>query len=288
MDALTRGKDADTRREQERNERFVRASELLAHEDAAVCMAGVYALERLAGEDGAGYADTVVEVLAGFVRERTNRKDYSPRPQEGSEKWERPTEPIQAAVTALNKICKKQSKDFNIVIRVDLRRAQLARLEANDFFMEGWKLANTNLQHAELNRSNLQKTWLSGANLRNANFNNANTRRAWFDRTNLQHTNLSEANLQSAYMGNIENWNMKQFKQAIWPIGMPPILPGDLSANQFDKTMYTDDKSLKQLHPELLDIKGEYKGIPYAFRERINEALAERRKMKPKNPAKDK
>lgn len=67
---LTR-EDTGTRRESERNDRYVKAVELLKDPDDSVRMGGIYALERLAVEDDGKYFKTVIEVLAAYIRYRT-------------------------------------------------------------------------------------------------------------------------------------------------------------------------------------------------------------------------
>ena len=214
--------DAQTRREAERNDRFVKAAELLKDEDASVRMAGVFALERLALEPGAEYAATVLDVLAGFVRDRTTRPDYPPRPnracspdrqsddapeEEDREEdearaeaggWGQPTEPVKAAVTALNKVWREQTEHFKQRNPIDLRNVDLARLETFVFDFSFWRLDRANLQRARLYGVNLQGAQLSGANLQGAQLNSANLQDAWLFSANLQDAQLVGANLGGA------------------------------------------------------------------------------------------
>lgn len=323
-------------------------------EDASVRMAGVYALERLALEPNARYAETVVNVLAGFVRERTTRPDYPPQAKsdhlpfyrskeemvrdpnsyETSEKalaggWSEPTEPVKAAVSSLSNICQAYWSENNIIINVDLRGVPLPRLEANGFFMKGWvceranlqgtqfwrsklqdaqltganlhgaQLEYANLQGAQLERANLQNAWLGDANLRGAQFVgadlqdtylvDANLQDAWLEDANLQDAQLTGANLQGAELGGanlqgaellqIRNWRLDQFEQAVWPAGAPPQLPEGAKVVD-DKYWCTDDSDKTKLHPKLLGETGQFKGVPYGFRERREE---ERREQNPED-----
>ncbi len=244
---------ARTGQEAERNDRFVKAAGLLSHDDASVRMAGVFALERLAREDGANYAGTVIDVLAGFVRERTTRKDYPPRPKDeyypfGDEKdreaWGPPTEPVKAAVTALSKICRAIFETDGRVIAVDLRGAQLPQLEANTFFMRKWLFDGANLQDAQLWDANLQDAQLWDANLQGASLWVANLQSAGLVGANLQEARLAGANLQGAQLlsanlqgaglalANLQDANVDaaelspdQLDAAIWPTDAPPTLP---------------------------------------------------------------
>ena len=235
QDALSRARDADTKIEQERNERFVRAAELLRDKDASVRMAGIYALERLATEEGADYTGIVINVLAGFVRERTNRVDYPSRPEHeflpvlwpddvpdnrtpdervchDTGGWAEPTEPVKAAVKALNNICTREIDGKRPAPAVDLRGAQLPRLEADGFVMRKWRMQNANLQGAGLHSANLQRAGLQGANLQGAGLVGANLQGAMLREANLQGAELGEANLQGA-------WLQRAKLQGAWLVG---------------------------------------------------------------------
>ena len=203
----------------------------------------------------------MIDVLAGFVRERTTRKDYPPRPKDeyypfGDEKdreaWGPPTEPVKAAVTALSKICRAIFETDGRVIAVDLRRAQLPHLEANKFFMRKWRFNGANLQGASLWNANLRGGQLVRANLQGARLGYAN----------LQGAQLLSANLQGAkfYANEL---SQDQLDAAIWPTGDPPsfFLQGDNAAD-FDKSAFTDPKDPKKLRPEFYDEKGRYRGPP--------------------------
>ena len=212
---------AKTGLEAERNERFVRAAELLKDDDASVRMAGVYALERLATEEGANYTKIVINALAGFVRERTNRDDYPPRPKReylpvlwpesvtdnrtsderachGTGGWGAPTEPIKAAVEALSNICKREVDGKRPAPSVDLRGAQLPRLEAGGFVMRRWRMQDANLQGARLDSAKLQGAWIWRANLHGAVLMEANLQGAWLQSADLQGAGLHSAKLQGA------------------------------------------------------------------------------------------
>ncbi len=289
-DVAEKARDVEVKLEAERNERFVKAAELLSPDDASVRLAGVFALERLAREDGANYAETVISVLAGFVRERTTRRDYPPRPKDEDpsvdekdrEPWGPPTEPVKAAVTALNRICEEIFNADDRIISADLRGAQLPHLEANVFFMRGWDLRSANLQNASLFRANLQDAILDGANLQGAWLHGADLQRArlhdadlqgailhiadlqgaHFYRADLKDANLIFANLQDADLYAAENVTSQQLETAVWPTGAPPELPKEFIKIGFDKSVHTDDVSDKKLRPEYYDENGRYRGPP--------------------------
>lgn len=55
------------------NERFFKASELLAHESSNVRMSGVYALAKIGIEDPETYRDTVINILSGFFNDQADK-----------------------------------------------------------------------------------------------------------------------------------------------------------------------------------------------------------------------
>ena len=361
---------AKTGLEAERNERFVRAAELLRDKDAPVRMAGIYALERLATEEGADYTGIVINVLAGFVRERTNRVDYPSRPEHeylpvlwpedvpdnrtqderachDTGGWGAPTEPVKAAVEALSNICKREIDGKGAAPAVDLRGAQLPRLEAAGFVMRKWRLQNANLQGARLEDANLQGAWLHGADLQGAHLHDAdlqgahlygadlqgahlhgadlqdaglqdanlqgahleladlqgarleganlqdaqlwdaklqgaglsraNLQDAGLGRANLQGAQLEHANLQGAWLAYAQDLTLNQLDEAVWPSAKGPAsLPDDIDTEKFekiDKRWCTDDKDPTKLHPDLLDDDGNYKYVPFEFREEREKEL---------------
>ncbi|WP_083811074.1 pentapeptide repeat-containing protein [Parvularcula bermudensis] len=216
--------DTDTKREAVRNERFVSAAQLLAHGDGAVRMAGIYPLERLATEDGHVYFQTVIDVLAGFVRERTNRPDYPPRLAAGEEpeleaaspdaswadrralearnaekrrdwygQWAPPTEPMATALTALSRLTKNAHGRAVALPRVNLTAARLPHWRASEVFAREWEW-----REAVLVESDLQSADVRGANLSKANLSKANLSKADLSRANLIDADLSKADLSKA------------------------------------------------------------------------------------------
>ena len=114
-----------------------------------------------------------------------------------------PTEPVKAALGSLSGICNThykmgRKKGAEQILSVDLRGAQLARLEAIEFFMRGWNLAGANLQGAALWEANLQGAALWEANLQGADLRGANLQGADLRGANLQGADLRGANLQGA------------------------------------------------------------------------------------------
>ncbi|MEO0398351.1 MAG: pentapeptide repeat-containing protein [Pseudomonadota bacterium] len=224
--------DTRTKRESERNERFVRAAELLKDEDASVRMAGIYALERLALETDAKYSQTVIKVLSGFVRERTTRRGNAPtqskpiyKTNETLEKYrsrfnawlseqEAPTEPITAAVRALGVIWREENdrESENIKKRVfdpkydgrltviTFEKAILTKLEATNIDLNECNFHFAALEGAKLSHAGLEKAYLEEAHLERADLEYANLNDARLWNVNLQDAYLSAADLENAYL----------------------------------------------------------------------------------------
>ncbi|MEM8936226.1 MAG: pentapeptide repeat-containing protein [Pseudomonadota bacterium] len=335
-DAATRAQEAETKQQQERNERFVRAAELLKDEDASVRMAGVFAMERLALEPEANYAQTVANVLAGFVRDRTTRPDYPPNPiarkqhygKEGAPEeppisddeqktrdeaigWGPPSAPVSAAVTALSTISKayfeaqrNTPEDERAVLDVDLRDAQLPRLEVDRAFMRRWNFARANLARAQLWSANLESAYLGEANLESVYLGEANLESAKLYGANLESANLGDANLENANFAGailtdalfvpVTQKTRAIVGDAFWPTGAEPnfdFQDEDFEkrlrneTDFFDKEWCTDPKNSKKLHPELVDDSHQYKFVPNYFQERRQKELAKSRGAAPKDDA---
>ncbi len=187
------GEETRVKQEQERNERFVSSVKLLSDDDPSVRMGGVFALERLALEQDAKYTQTVIEVLSGFVRERTNRsgeiegeraypaaprgekpafaaqnsetEDGEPSDLDAYKKALRswldqqipPTEPIAAAVKSLALIWRDEQNNKKAP-GINFEKAVLTKLPAAKLT----KLAAANF---DLKRCNFRMARLEGADL---------------------------------------------------------------------------------------------------------------------------
>ena len=290
--------DTNTKREAERNERFVSAAKLLADADPSVRMAGVFALERLATEDDSKYLSTVAEVLSGFVRDRTNHKDYEPKTiagpspeksestqnlqnaftsidQKWSEwyaNWAPPTEPVQAAVKALQRLTRERIDKNQPVPEIDLRGAKLPRLLGSNYCMRKWLLIHCHLEGSDFSFADFSKTKLDSAQLQKcdllrtdftntqainsnlsssfayeANFDEGNFREATFDETDVTNASFKNTELTSAKLFSADTLKPSQLDEAAWPIGDPPELPPKYNVADFDKSWCTHEDI-----PELL------------------------------------
>ncbi|MEM6414954.1 MAG: pentapeptide repeat-containing protein [Pseudomonadota bacterium] len=277
------GDETRVKQEQERNERFVRAVELLRDDDASVRMAGVYALERLALEKDANYAATVIKVLSGFVRERTTRgkdertkpertdkanescKDYHKRLDTWLNQQEKPTEPITAAMRALGAIWQEEKgikkeagnkdnfhkRSSDELTAITFENAILTKLDAPNIDLSRCDFRNVALERANLWDANLEGANLWDANLEGANLWGANLEGANLWDANLEGAYLAGANLRGANLTDVKNLTEAQLEAAVWPTGAPPKLPSAFNAEVFDKEPYTDPDNPERLKPRM-------------------------------------
>ena len=157
-------------------ERFTRAIEQLGHEEMAIRLGGIYALERLAKDSEKDHGP-IMEVLTAYVRERAPRQEEDT--QNGAKNL--PTD-IQAILTVIG------------------RRETAGKNRGNDPL----DLSCTRLVRADLTDANLSGTILVEADLRRAYMNGAN----------LAGADLLRANLCGAILTRAKNLTAKQVRQA--------------------------------------------------------------------------
>ncbi|MEM9285658.1 MAG: pentapeptide repeat-containing protein [Pseudomonadota bacterium] len=216
--SATADKQRQINYEAERNDRFVKASELLKSESEAVQIAGIYALQRLAEESEAEYREIVIRVLAGFVRTMTGPEGRaqraitqlqeaakvletggaSLRDESPSGRDERPGEAVNAAMDALMTLTDPEKGGEGLGHLVDLRRCRLVGLDQPVRQMIGWRLDGADFTRANLGRAYLGRAYLGGANLGGANLGGAYLGGANLGGANLGGANLGGANLRSA------------------------------------------------------------------------------------------
>jgi hypothetical protein len=134
-------------------DRYAKAAAMLASEKLDERVAGVYALERIMVESPADH-DTVVEVLAAFVRTRASIRGQPQPPPDAFPRVEGPPVDIQAALTVLGR-----------------------RPERPERY--GIDLSFTDLRGADLRTARLDRAYLVGAWLHEASTVGASLRGAW-------------------------------------------------------------------------------------------------------------
>ena len=156
-------------------ERFTRAIEQLGHEEMAIRLGGIYALERIAKDSEKDHGP-IMEVLTAYVREKANKLKL-----DVLRVAERPPTDIQATLTVIS------------------RRKTTDMKRLDDFFdLTNTHLAGVTLYKADLHGANLSEANLSGASLHGVNLSGASLHRVNLSRALLIGVNLSEAILHGA------------------------------------------------------------------------------------------
>jgi hypothetical protein len=200
------------------SECFSKAIELLGNENLGVRLGGIYELEGIA-RDSEKYNWKVIEILAGFVRDRslsrkekektttmleTDKQDetaFSDLALDEQRQEERqislPPTDIQSALLILDRSIEETNRRI-----LDLRGSDFSYLKIAPSLLsvfKGMNLADANFQKANLSGANLSRANLSGANLSGAN---------------LSGVNLSGANLFETNLIEVKNLTIKQVKDA--------------------------------------------------------------------------
>lgn len=189
----TRAKDRaqeELTREGQVTERYVKAVGLLTDEDSPTARLAVYALQRIMRDSEKDH-DTIVQLLAGFIRER------SPWPSSTATPREKAPSDIQAALTVLATRPDRPEAD-----RIDLSHTDLS----------GAELATARLDKATFVGSCLDRASLTGAHLHEANFWQASMQNLVADGADFSHAQLTEADLNTADLNsaNLSEANLRQ------------------------------------------------------------------------------
>ncbi|WP_285761527.1 pentapeptide repeat-containing protein [Nocardiopsis ansamitocini] len=204
-------------------QRYKDAIEQLSSEQMAARIGGIYALEHVMRESERDH-ETVVEVLAAFVRENAPRNTVTPQsvvsspwgqrmhPPTGVEEPAAPVEAkkgpptdVQTALTVIGRRPKRPEKNRvdlsnTNLQQANLRRANLQNANLREANLQNAYLTEADLQEADLREANLQNARVGGVNLQNGNLYKTNLKNAKLGIANLQNANLREANLQNAYI----------------------------------------------------------------------------------------
>jgi hypothetical protein len=185
-------------------DRYSRAIAQISSDKRTERLGGIYALEHLMDESPRDH-NTVVEVLAAFVRERAPAAPLKPSSAEGDDpatavqaEPERQTRPardldVQAALTVLGRRPSRiESHRLNLAV-TDLRDADLTKAR-----LQGADLTGAQLRDANLRRAQLQGADMSWARMQDAHLNGAQLQNADLYHAHLQGAHLADAQLQDA------------------------------------------------------------------------------------------
>ena len=217
--------------EKQVTERFSTAVALLESNKLEVRVGGIYALERISKGCAEKNYWTIMEVLTGFVRERSQlvhkeekaadslgvqtrwkQKDafetQSAFPIEEEKQLIPPTD-IQAVMIVLNR--RDRAYWQGEKERLNLSFSNFSWMILTQFSFKAMNLQEANLQKADLHdvdlsRADLSRADLSRANLIGANLSAANLNEADLSAANLNEAKLSEANLSGA---NLKGANLR-------------------------------------------------------------------------------
>ena len=194
-------------------ERFTRAIEQLGHEEMAIRLGGIYALERIAKDSEKDHGP-IMEVLTAYVREKANKLKL-----DVLRVAERPPTDIQATLTVISR----------------RKTTDIKRLD--DFFdLTNTHLAGVALYEADLSGANLSGARLTGVNLSGATLYGVNLSGALLIGVNLHGADLHGADLHEASLIGAKNLTEEQVRKAEnWE---EAILPDYLEYLLTPKTIY--------------------------------------------------
>ncbi|MFD3890865.1 pentapeptide repeat-containing protein [Streptomyces microflavus] len=169
MSADREAEQARIAREGQVTGRYVEAIKLLSSQDDTQRLGAIYSLERIM-RDSEDDHDTVVTVLAAFVRQHAGIGLGVPRPDE----------PVQAAITVLGRRPMRRE-----AARIDLRRTDLTGLDFERANFRRARFGGADLRGANLLRADLTDVWAPNADFRQSyavstKFDGANLRDAQF------------------------------------------------------------------------------------------------------------
>ncbi|MFS7879107.1 pentapeptide repeat-containing protein [Streptomyces asiaticus] len=214
----TREKDreqADLVREGQVTDRYVEAIKLLASDGVTEQLGGIYALERIM-KDSEKDHETIVEVVAGFIRENSRRPQETPSGYEGV----RPSGIVQAALTVLGRRPLRGEANCVDLRDLDLRGADLSAgyLAKTDF--TGSDLRGADLCAAHLHKANLRRTLLDGtafteAIMDGAFLDEAKGKDVSFNSAVLRHAHFGEIELTGVDFSSCDLWNSVWFSSKV-------------------------------------------------------------------------
>jgi hypothetical protein len=180
-------------REGQLDERFSRALGLLAG-NAHDVRGGAHSLERIAVQSVFDRA-AVVEVLAGFIRDRT----HAAPDREGREKKLPPPEIVEA-LTVLGRVKQLPKSPVPHLQGTGWFKAELEGVNLSGVRLPDSNFEEANLTYADLRNASLVDAKLSGARLRGANLRGADLSRAFLEDADLRGADLSGADLTAAVL----------------------------------------------------------------------------------------
>lgn len=167
-------RQAEIAREGQVTDRYVSAIHLIASENETEQLGGIYSLERIM-HDSTKDHNTVVEVLAGFIRQHA-------KPRKG---LTRSSDPVQAALGALSRRPKREEPFHIDLRRVTLSECTIENAEFRNINLRGANLTDIAFQECNLSLANLTSTIIS-----QCRFSKCNMTRIELDEAKIQQTSF--------------------------------------------------------------------------------------------------
>ncbi|ANZ37355.1 hypothetical protein BBK82_16110 [Lentzea guizhouensis] len=200
-------------------DRYSRAVEHLANDNADVRIGGLYVLERIS-KDSRKDRRFVQVTIGSFVR---NRVPWAVGSPDGPE---HPTPTVDERLPWL----RMRAPDVQTALAILGRRpeppeALTLRLSRVD--LRGVQLENQQLVGADLRRSNLARAWLRGTRLDGCDFHAADLRKASLvgaslRKASLRNAHLEGADLTSADLAEADLHGAHSDATTVWPSGLTP------------------------------------------------------------------
>lgn len=139
-------------------ERFTRAIDQLGSDNTAICLGGIYALERIARDSPERDHRQVMEVLTAYVREQVRLEEG--RQAESDQESHRVPTTIQAILTVLGRRDRRYEQSG---FHLNLSNTNLFRANLSGAHLEGADLIEAHLEQADLRGAHLEGAELWGA-----------------------------------------------------------------------------------------------------------------------------
>ncbi|MHB9023723.1 MAG: pentapeptide repeat-containing protein [Armatimonadota bacterium] len=163
-------------------ERFTKAVEQLGSDNLAICLGGIYSLERIAKDSSKDYL-SVIEILTMFIRQHRAWENKFP-------------EDMQAILKVLGRRSRFFTKGENQLLSLSGANLQGAKLTGGHF--EGFDFTDTKMQEATCIHAKMSFARFYGTNLSRAVFIHADLNKTTIIGADMRNAVLWEADLSGA------------------------------------------------------------------------------------------
>jgi hypothetical protein len=194
----------DATREGQVADRYGRAIDKLGSDTLDVRLGGIYELERVACVPQWDYQQTVIDVLAAFIRVHSHEQWQRPKsdPALASERITRPD--VQAALNVISHRDPTRDRPEPGPSPIDLSDADLTRAYLREMNLNRAALPRANLTGANLTGAKLKKVKLTHADLSHARLPGADLTGADLTGVDLTDADLTDADLTGADLTGVD------------------------------------------------------------------------------------